>query len=109
RRVWMFVAYVGSSRMEDIEQALKEACGRKLDLELYCGLSQCVSHPDALWRIFKMFSKTKTANLYLWDQPQQTFHPKVYCFFSGSALTLVIGSANLTSGGMLKNLELSAI
>ena len=38
--------------MEDIEDALKEACARKLDLEVYCGLSQCVSHPDALWRVF---------------------------------------------------------
>lgn len=95
--------------MEDIEQALKEACGRKLDLELYCGLSQCVSHPDALWQVFKMFGKARTAKLYLWDQPQQIFHPKVYAFFSNSSLTLVIGSANLTSGGMLKNLELSAI
>jgi hypothetical protein len=55
-----------------------------------------------------MFRKTKTAKLYLWDQ-QQTFHPKVYCFFSDSDLTLIIGSANLTGGGMMKNIELSSI
>jgi HKD family nuclease len=108
-KVWIFVAYLGRSGMDEVEQALKAACARKLDLEIYCGLSQCVSNPDALWRLFKMFGKTKTAKLYLWDQPRQTFHPKVYCFFHGSHLTLVIGSANLTSGGMEKNLELSSI
>lgn len=107
-KVWIFVAYLGRSGMDEVDQALKAACARKLDLELYCGLSQCVTNPDALRRVFTMFRKTKAAKLYLWDQ-QQTFHPKVYCFFSDSDLTLVIGSANLTSGGMMKNVELSSI
>src|SRR5580700_4218852 len=107
-KVWIFVAYLGRSGMDEVEQALKAACARKLDFELYCGLSQCVTHPDALLRVFTMFRQTKTARLYLWDQ-QQTFHPKVYCFFSDSDLTLIIGSANLTSGGMKKNIELSSI
>lgn len=108
-KVWIFVAYLGGSGMDEVEAALKAACARKLNLEVYCGLSQCVSNPDALWRLFKMFDRTKTSKLYLWDQPHQTFHPKVYCFFHGSRLTLVIGSANLTSGGMERNLELSSI
>src|SRR5262249_14858709 len=34
---------------------------------------------------------------------------KVYCFFSKSTLTLVVGSANLTTGGMQNNVELSSV
>jgi hypothetical protein len=36
-----------------------------------------------------------------------TFHPKLYCFFTPSAVRLVAGSANLTGGGMETNLEVS--
>ena len=69
-KVWIFVAYLGVSGMDEVEQALRAACARKLDLELYCGLSQCVTHPDALRRLFTMFRTTKTAKLFLWDQQQ---------------------------------------
>ena len=109
KKVWIFVAYLGNTGTGEMEKTLKAACARGVDLELYCGLSQCITHPDALSRLFKMFRKTKAAKLYLWDRRQQTFHPKVYCFFSASELTLVIGSANLTHGGMENNIEISAV
>jgi hypothetical protein len=108
KKVWMFVAYLGNTGMDEIFEALRTACDRSLDFELYCGLSQCVTNPDALLRVLKIFGKAKAARLYLWNQ-QQTFHPKVYCFFSEDDVTFVVGSANLTGGGMKNNLEVSAI
>jgi len=38
---------------------------------------------------------------------QDTFHPKVYMFESPSRARLIIGSSNLTGGGLRANLELS--
>ncbi len=43
-KVWLFVAYLGSSGMDEVEEAFQAACTRNLDLEIYCGLSQCVSN-----------------------------------------------------------------
>lgn len=38
-----------------------------------------------------------------------TFHPKAYCFDDGSSGTLVVGSSNLTVGGLDSNLEVSLV
>ena len=38
-----------------------------------------------------------------------TFHPKLYLFQQGHQTTAMIGSANLTSGGIVDNHELSAV
>jgi HKD family nuclease len=117
-KLWIFAAYVGSRGIEGIESAVSAACDRGVEIEAYCGLSQCVSHPDALWRLMKMCNRTKKANgrqtakLYLCgscDPNSQVFHPKLYCFFSPAGLTILIGSANLTAGGMANNFEVSAL
>jgi hypothetical protein len=42
-------------------------------------------------------------------QDSNTFHPKVYRFDHGDAVSLLIGSANLTRGGLSDNHEVSAI
>lgn len=34
-----------------------------------------------------------------------TFHPKIYCFRSGDSAAAIIGSANFTNGGLVRNLE----
>ncbi|NOZ56401.1 MAG: hypothetical protein GXO73_06390 [Calditrichaeota bacterium] len=45
----------------------------------------------------------------LFKHPSQTFHPKVYRFEGGAAgserMTLIVGSSNLTHGGLLSNYE----
>jgi len=43
------------------------------------------------------------------DPNSQVFHPKLYCFFSPAGLTILIGSTNLTAGGMANNFEVSAV
>ncbi|HHW90282.1 MAG TPA: hypothetical protein GX745_05205 [Clostridiales bacterium] len=48
---------------------------------------------------------------YLVDTATQTFifHPKVYLFSNADTARLVIGSANITPGGFVKNIEASAV
>lgn len=39
-------------------------------------------------------------------QPQGVFHPKVYAFWNNDTWEILVGSANLTTGGMGDNAEL---
>lgn len=43
----------------------------------------------------------------LYQHPFVTFHPKAYCFDSADAGTLIVGSSNLTGGGLDSNFEVS--
>ncbi|HET8863461.1 MAG TPA: phospholipase D family protein [Solirubrobacterales bacterium] len=43
----------------------------------------------------------------LYQHPFVTFHPKAYCFDDGEAGALLVGSSNLTGGGLDSNLEAS--
>src|SRR4051794_2073229 len=43
----------------------------------------------------------------LYQHPFVTFHPKVYCFDGAGEDRLIVGSSNLTGGGLDSNFELS--
>lgn len=45
----------------------------------------------------------------LYQHPMVTFHPKTYCFDNGAAGTLLVGSSNLTAGGLDTNFEASVV
>jgi len=39
------------------------------------------------------------------SQKSETFHPKIYIAFAGNKATAIVGSSNLTKGGMVDNIE----
>jgi hypothetical protein len=45
----------------------------------------------------------------LYQHPAMTFHPKAYCFDDASLGTLIVGSSNLTVGGLDTNFEASVV
>lgn len=55
----------------------------------------------------KLSEKYRRLQLYIGDTPE-TFHPKIYAFGASCSATIIIGSANLTSGGFSMNYEASA-
>lgn len=79
---------------------------RRIPVEFFCGLDQYISEPSALQMVYRLF-KTGNAKLFLVELPSGNFHPKMYCFFESGLLHLVIGSANVTGGGLAKNAEIS--
>lgn len=40
---------------------------------------------------------------------QATFHPKIYCFVKGEEFSAIVGSSNLTNGGLSSNEEASVL
>ncbi len=68
------------------------------------GLDNCITHPDAIERAMKL----KGAQVRIADGKRGVwiFHPKLYWFSGGeSNSSLVMGSANLTAGGLGGNVE----
>jgi HKD family nuclease len=61
------------------------------------------THPDVL-DAFVGSAKVK-----FMLQPDGVFHPKVYLFWSSETWEVIIGSPNLTVGGLTKNAELSVL
>ena len=45
----------------------------------------------------------------LYQHPMMTFHPKAYCFDDGSSGSLLVGSSNMTAGGLDTNFEASIV
>ena len=63
---------------------------------------------EALYALYE-----RVDDLYVfWKHPMQTFHPKTYLFIpdpknSGTDAILVVGSSNLTAGGLASNIEVN--
>ena len=81
--------------------------GRIADLQLVVGVNERSTTVEALLRLLPVTSQ-------LWvffKHARQTFHPKLYLFEGGAAggasLTFLVGSSNLTPGGLLTNFEAS--
>lgn len=68
------------------------------------GLDNCITHPDAIERVMKLEgAQVRVAN---GQRGVWIFHPKLYWFSdNNSTSSLVMGSANLTAGGLGGNHE----
>lgn len=68
------------------------------------GLDNFITHPDAIKRVMKM--QGAQVRVVSGERGVWIFHPKLYWFSNGdSTSSLVMGSANLTAGGLGGNVE----
>ena len=77
-------------------------------VELFVGSDFCLTEPDALRDLLALSRKHSSLKVYLAkSEARSTFHPKVYLGSNGKTARLLIGSANLTGGGLSANHEIS--
>jgi HKD family nuclease len=101
------VAFAKMSGWENIVVPLTAALKRGLRARFTAGLSFYQTEPAFLQALLKLSLKHKRLEVYIGDTPE-TFHPKIYAFSTGGKGTVIVGSANLTSGGFMFNYEASA-
>lgn len=94
------VAYAKSGPLLRLRELL--ISWRKLgkSAEIIVGIDQRGTSREALELALALFDK-----VYVTQEPQITFHPKIYLFDGRSAARALIGSNNLTVGGTEKNFE----
>lgn len=98
-RVILSVAFVSESGVEQIEAGLRAQSAKVI---IFAGIRNDITSHQGLARLFHIGGK-----LYTVDTGSRTviFHPKLYLARGKTTARLVIGSANLTLGGLNNNIE----
>ncbi len=105
------IAFAKTSGFRMIKEALIKALernknNRQARFRFIVGLDFYQTEPNLLYEILNLSQKYPKLSLFL-STDDYVFHPKVYAFKTERANHVVIGSANLTSGGLLRNHESS--
>lgn len=103
-----YVRWSGLGALADDLERLLDAGGQ---VETIFGVDNGVTTPDALlYAVYlrKQYSNYKFAGVSTWNFANSIFHPKYYEFRFNDRLVALIGSANLTGGGLRANQELAA-
>ena len=100
QRVVLSVAFVSESGVQQIEAKLK---GHGAQLRVFAGIRNDITSHQGLARLHSIPGST----LYVVDTGARNvlFHPKLYLVRGKARARLVIGSANLTLGGLNNNIE----
>jgi len=93
------VAFLKSSGLDFIIDKLKSQTG---NCTFYIGTDYFLTEPNAIRKLSKqghLIFRTQKKGI--------TFHPKIYYFKKGNSISILIGSANMTGGGLESNYEVS--
>jgi HKD family nuclease len=101
------VAFAKGSALPELLVPLEQALDRGMTARIAVGLSFHLTEPGLLHKLFDL-SKRSPLQLYLSDG-HATFHPKIYAARAPKRCTVIVGSANLTAGGLCDNHEASVL
>lgn len=103
------VAFAKSSGFRHLKSALKARLSKGMKAIFIVGTHFFQSDPDLLDELIALRPR-ENVKVYMGDfenHALSTFHPKLYLFDHGRKTSLIVGSANLTGGGLSDNYELS--
>ncbi|MEJ8602123.1 phospholipase D-like domain-containing protein [Helicobacter pylori] len=108
------VAFLKYSGVEVIRDALIDSLEKGAEFEIIVGLDFKTTDSKSI-RFFLGLNKTyKKLRFYCYGDKENNktdivFHPKIYMFDNGKEKTSIIGSTNLTKGGLENNFEVNTI
>jgi len=105
------IAFAKNSGLKKIRDRLEERLERGLKATFVIGLDFYLTDPGLLKTLYG-WSKSfgDRCSVYVGGQVSgETFHPKIYQATSGGQTSLIVGSANLTLGGLANNHEASVL
>lgn len=105
------VAFGKRSGLSLIKEELEIASKRGVKMRFLVGVDFYITEPAFLEKMLEFSFDNKNVTVYLVNkQDKRAFHPKVYRFtYKGKRAILIVGSANLTRGGLKENTEMSLI
>ena len=108
KRFDCLIAFAKTTGFNLLQVKIEECLKNGGEGRLVIGLSLHQTEPKLLSQLYK-FTNKYNLELFL-SNSEKTFHPKVYAFEKGKGgCTVVMGSANLTAGGLVNNIEASSI
>lgn len=103
------IAFVKRSGVQHIRSELQEFLEQGGQAELVVGIDQSGSSWEGLTGLLEAVGENGKVWINKTSESYITFHPKVYMFESHDTALLIIGSGNLTEGGLYTNDEASLL
>ena len=108
------VAFLKYSGVDYIERSLEQCLANNGSLEIITGLDFKATEGKALRYFVRLKKQCPRVKLFCFGDKADNktgivFHPKIYLFENKKETTGVVGSANLTRGGMTTNFEVNAV
>ena len=105
------VAFVSRRGLATIDPALTAAVQAGATAEFLVGLDMRATEPEALKVLLDRTGETDRVALYCYTSVTTAgiYHPKLYVSRAGDQVTSIVGSSNLTAGGLKKNVEVNVL
>ena len=103
------VAFVKRSGVQYIADSIREFTGKSGGVRIVVGIDQHGTSAEGLSDLLEAVGNHGTIWICHDSNPYITFHPKLYLFKGSANVLLIIGSGNLTQGGLYSNDEASAV
>ena len=99
------VAFASYGGVSALTNCIEEGKAKGMNIKVVLGIDQKGTSKEALeevlsWNVDARVYHTISNNI---------FHPKVYLFENSDYYTLIVGSSNLTEGGLVRNVECSLL
>ncbi|MCG6552859.1 MAG: phospholipase D-like domain-containing protein [Candidatus Magnetominusculus sp. LBB02] len=110
----MAVAFLKYSGLKVIEQSLNNCVRNNGNIEIITGLDFKTTDPQSMLYFVQLQKQVSNLKFYCYGDKDENktdvvFHPKIYLFQKGRETTGIVGSTNLTKGGLLTNFEVNII
>lgn len=112
--VKMAVAFLKYSGVKVIDKALNTCLTNSGNIEIIAGLDFKTTDPQAMHYFIQLQKQVPNLKFYCYgdkgeNKTNVVFHPKIYLFSKGQETTGIVGSTNLTRGGLLSNFEVNVV
>jgi len=108
------VAFLKYSGIKVIENSLLKSINKGEKFELIVGLDFKTTDPKSISYFIKLKNEYSNVKFYCFGDKKDNktniiFHPKIYLFENKKEFTSIVGSTNLTGGGLNTNFEVNTI
>ena len=110
----MAVAFLRYSGVQVIERAINDCLKNNGNIEIIAGLDFKTTDPQSMHYFIQSQKQVSNLKFYCYGDKDENktdvvFHPKIYLFKKGGETTGIVGSTNLTRGGLLTNFEVNVV
>ena len=110
----MAVAFLKYSGVQVIERAINDCLKNNGNIEIIAGLDFKTTDPQSMHYFIQLQKQVSNLKFYCYGDKDENktdvvFHPKIYLFEKGRETTGIVGSTNLTRGGLLTNFEVNVV
>jgi HKD family nuclease len=109
------VAFVSTGGISLLEKGLQDCMKRNCYIEFILGIDLYVTDSKALQNLYQLSEANQNVKLFCYrgsnseGNSEAIYHPKLYIADQTSVVTTIIGSSNLTEGGLKSNVEFNVL